>query len=172
MSTSEQMAIRTKLNRLNKNELIEIIVNRKLPYNLSECTLLGYINRKCCEEAEKVEHSADASDKIDSEYLCATEVKNENTASRKLIHQLEKRTSEQEMLIHLLKKTVDEYKLESTKLTSSKIVQRPTTSTKCSQKTNPTKNIKTDRAKNIPVPQADKNLSTYIQVSRLVTCQT
>lgn len=63
---AEIQLIVNRLSRLNKTELIDIIVNRKLPECLSDCTMLDYIKVKNSEKSddliEKDDSFVDASD--------------------------------------------------------------------------------------------------------------
>lgn len=64
---NDTQSIVNKLVRFNKNELVDIIVYRKLPEGLSDCVLLRYIKQSECEkspsalDSEQVFHDAQES---------------------------------------------------------------------------------------------------------------
>ena len=117
MAPSDIQQIISKLNRLNKNELIEIIVNRKVPDSLLDCPHLKYIFTKFCDKCGETsannEIFADAVDSLAENgcqsYTCIrqkAELESKNSeffTLNKLISQFEARVKDQEEIIKLLK---------------------------------------------------------------------
>lgn len=117
MASNDIQSVVSKLNRFNKNELVEIIVHRKVPDSLADSHLLKYIAAKTCgkcgENSAGNEFFADALDTpTDSGchlFPCIRlraeldAKQSESLTLNKLIFQLEGRTRDQELIIELLK---------------------------------------------------------------------
>nr|CAI5861723.1 unnamed protein product [Callosobruchus analis] len=114
----ETSALVNRLNKINKNDLIDILVYRKLPENLNDCVNLQYVKSNYCKKCQNInenveERFLDASEVMSpcSSMECKLQncefsfIKKELLSKDRLIANLEARISDQCELINLYKAT-------------------------------------------------------------------
>lgn len=112
----EAAVLVNRLIKINKNDLIDILVYRRLPENLSECENLQYIKTNYCEKCRKHEENEEEKvfDANEVKVTCtSTEcklrnceykfIKKELDSKDKLISHLEGRISDQQDIIKIFK---------------------------------------------------------------------
>lgn len=143
----DKQVVTSELNKLKKNELIDIILSFKLPVSVSNVQLINYVNsiKKCDNDCEFIasfdtvghdecRNRACFKKKTDLQSEITSVKYNMETVS-KLIFHLEKRTQEQEELIAFLK---NNYSNPIVRETPSSNNEKKDSSSKLTRFNNPT----------------------------------
>ena len=130
---AEVQSVVNRLSRLNKNELIDIIVYRKIPENLIDCDVLKYIKQSGVENVQENEEKEKFTDAQETVHECCPSLacarqkcksdfmEKELTTKNLLITHLESRINEQSDIIKVFKTMLVEFNGNVGKVTPTKL---------------------------------------------------